>query len=274
MQLLYAYQKGLIPLPDATEEDLNDRSKGDALVKGAAVLQISWLVVQIIARAFQNLAISQIEITVLAFAACAIVTYIFLWHKPQDVKSPIYIDISQTLTRQQIIDLAARSPVSTLYVHQFWLHGVAIRAMADNVFPWTPGVKIRLPWRKVPVFLNPVFLGIGFGGTLFGAIHFVAWNFDFPSPVEQLLWRMSCSTLFIFPPLGTFVYCLVQHDARESSIKDTEVNRFLRPLMYLCVPMYFLARIYLLVEVFRALAYPPPSVFQQVSWPSLIPHVN
>ena len=273
MQMHYAYHENLIPLPDVSGEDLNDKSKGDALVKGAAVLQITWLVVQIIARAFQSLAISQLEITVLAFAACAIVTYFLLWHKPQDVKMPMYIDIPHTLTREQIIQLAARSPVSTLSVHQFWLHGVAIRTMAGSVFPWTPGIRVQLLGMKKPVFLNQLFVGIGLGGAIFGGIHFAAWNFQFPSEIEAILWRTSCTWLVAFPPIGITIYCVAQHIARKSRSTDTKLSGWLRPLGYVTLPIYLLARLYLLVEVFRCLAYPPPSLFQAVSWPSAIPHV-
>lgn len=95
-----------------------------------------------IARGSQGLAISLLEITTLAFAVCAIDTYVLLWHKPQDVMTPTYIDATSVLTREQIIGLAARSPVSTLFVKEFWLHGVAIRAMAENNFPWTRGIPI------------------------------------------------------------------------------------------------------------------------------------
>lgn len=181
IQLLYACQKGIIQSPpEISTADLEDRSKGDIFVKGAAVLQISWLVVQIIARASEGLATSLLEIMTLAFAGCAIAIYILLWHKPQDVMTPTYVNATKILTREQVIGLAARSPVSTLFVHEFWLHGVAIRAMADSVFPWTRGIPIRLPWRKDTFYLNPVFIGIGVGGTLFGSIHFIAWNFEIP----------------------------------------------------------------------------------------------
>lgn len=274
MQMLYAYREGIIPLPDVSAEDLNDRSKGDALVKGAAVLQITWLVIQIIARASQHLAISQLEITTFAFAACAIITWILLWHKPQDVKVPTYVDISKTLSREQIIQLAARAPVSTLMVHQFWLHGVAIRTMADNVFPWTPGIKVQIPGiMKEPVFLNNVFVGIGLGGAVFGGVHFVAWDFHFPSSVECLLWRVSCIYLITSPFFGASIYCLAQHYARMSASTDTKADNVLRPIGRVAIPLYLLARLYLIVEVFRCLAYPPLSIFQDVNWPSFIPHV-
>ncbi len=74
MQMLYAIRKGIIPLPDTSAEDLNDRSKGDALVKGLAVLHITWLVIQILARGVEGMAITQLEIMILGFSACALVT--------------------------------------------------------------------------------------------------------------------------------------------------------------------------------------------------------
>ncbi|CAF9930051.1 hypothetical protein IMSHALPRED_008076 [Imshaugia aleurites] len=275
IQLLYACQKGIIPgPPELSTEHLEDRSKGDIFVKGVAVLQISWLVIQIIARASEGLAISLLEITTLAFATCAIATYILLWHKPQDVMTPTYIDARNILTRDQVIGLAARSPVSTLFVHEFWLHGVAIRGMADNVFPWTRGIPIRLPWRTDTIYLNPIFIGIGFGGALFGTVHFIAWNFEFPTPVERILWRTSCCLIITIPLLGTAMYFVTIHNARRDSETDTKTNALLRPFTRMCILLYLLARLYLVVEVFRSLAYAPPSTFHEINWPSAIPHVN
>lgn len=275
IQLLYACQTGIIPgPPKLSTADLEDRSKGDIFVKGAAVLQISWLVIQIIARASEGLAISLLEVTTLAFAACAIATYILLWHKPQDVMTPTYIDATNILTREQVIGLAARSPVSTLFVHEFWLHGVAIRAMGENIFPWTRGIPIRLPRQQNTYYLNPVFIGIGFGGTIFGTVHFIAWNFEFPTPVERISWCTSCCVLVTIPLLSTATYFMTLHNARRDSESDTKTNALLRPLTTIFTVLYLLARLYLVTEVFRSLAYAPSSTFQEINWPSAIPHVN
>ena len=276
MQMLYAIREGIVPVPDTSAEELNDRSKGDALVKGLACLHIIWLIVQILARGIEGLAITQLEIMILGFSACALLIYFLLFHKPQDVKVPIYIDVPGVLTRGQIIQLAARSPVATLMVKQFWLHGVAIRAMANNIFPWTPGIRFQLPYlMKEPVFLNPHLIGIGGGGAIFGGIHVAAWNFAFPTPVERLLWRVSATYLVAIPMVGAIIYCFVQHVTRKSpGTSDTITDKITRPIGRVAIPLYLLARLYLLVEVFRCLAYPPPSIFQDVGWPSMIPHVN
>ena len=275
IQLLYACQKGIITgPPKLSTADLEDRSKGDVFIKGAAVLQLTWLVIQMIARGSEDLAISLLEVMTLAFAVCAIATYILLWHKPQDVMTPTYVEATDILTREQVIGLAARCPVSTLMVKEFWLHGVAIRAMADNIFPWSRGIPVRLWRQKNALYLNPIFIGIGFGGVLFGTVHFIAWNFQFPTPVERILWRVSCCVIISIPLLGTGLYLITLHNARKEMESDTKSSVWLRPFTATCVLLYLLARLYLMTEVFRSLAYAPLSTFQEINWPSAIPHIN
>lgn len=49
LMLNYLLEKGKISFPEVSEEEINDRSKGDILSKGIALLQISWFIVQLIA---------------------------------------------------------------------------------------------------------------------------------------------------------------------------------------------------------------------------------
>jgi uncharacterized membrane protein len=62
-------------LPEFMEKEILDKSKGDAVVKGIAVVQVVWLIMQVIARAAKGLPTSQLEIAVLAYSACTILTY-------------------------------------------------------------------------------------------------------------------------------------------------------------------------------------------------------
>ncbi|MCJ1473135.1 hypothetical protein MMC13_001786 [Lambiella insularis] len=147
--LLYAFRSGVIPSPPSISYDeLSDRSKGDTLIKALAILQITWLVIQIIARAFQNLTITLLEVTVLATAGCAITTDILLWHKPQDIMVPIYIDAPKLLTREQVIQLAARSPVSTLNVHEFGFTALPSVAWPTKFSPLREAYVCLLPAKS------------------------------------------------------------------------------------------------------------------------------
>lgn len=75
--------------PNVTEEEINDRSKGDALSKGVALLQITWFIMQLLARARQGLVITELELTTAALAGLNSVMYLFWWSKPLDIQCPI-----------------------------------------------------------------------------------------------------------------------------------------------------------------------------------------
>lgn len=83
--------ENLIAFPTITEDEINDRSKGDALSKGIALLQLTWFIAQIITRAAQGLAISELELTTAALAGLNSIMYIFWWSKPRDVRFPVVI---------------------------------------------------------------------------------------------------------------------------------------------------------------------------------------
>ncbi|KAK0207166.1 hypothetical protein DFS33DRAFT_1472449, partial [Desarmillaria ectypa] len=73
------------------ELSMRDRSKGDALSKAISTLQISWFIVGCLARAHQDLPITLLELTALAFALLSIITYVIWWHKPIDIQCHICV---------------------------------------------------------------------------------------------------------------------------------------------------------------------------------------
>jgi hypothetical protein len=78
----------LSKLPCITTEEINDKSKANLFVKAIAVTQILWMIVQIIVRMTRKLAISQLEISVVAFSVCAVIIYFVYWQKSKDVMAP------------------------------------------------------------------------------------------------------------------------------------------------------------------------------------------
>jgi hypothetical protein len=77
---LYALREDMViaQLPDVPLKEIEDKSKGDAFVKGTAVTQVLWLVIQVIARGARRLPVSQIEIAAIAFSACTLLTHIHI----------------------------------------------------------------------------------------------------------------------------------------------------------------------------------------------------
>ena len=100
-----------IVVPILSEEDINDRSKGDGLSKGLVVLQTTWFVIQSIARKAQGLVITQLELSTLAFAVLNGVMYYLWWNKPLGVNCaiPVYLADDDDLSESQAVQFGGIS---------------------------------------------------------------------------------------------------------------------------------------------------------------------
>jgi hypothetical protein len=82
---------------EITEEEIGDRSKGDALAKMILILQSSWFICQCIARNLQGLGLTQLELTTLALASLNAMTFILWWDKPLCVYVPVRVRMKREL---------------------------------------------------------------------------------------------------------------------------------------------------------------------------------
>jgi len=124
-------------------------------------------------------------------------------------------------------------------------------------------------------------------GVVFGAIHCIAWYFNFRSHSELFLWRLSSIAITAVPMLfGSsllyayltethgndsldFVLCLLCLPAIIFVIFGI-ISTILSPLLGL---LYILARLTTIVLAFINLASLPPGAFQAVHWTTLLPHL-
>ncbi|KAF8505041.1 hypothetical protein BU17DRAFT_58091 [Hysterangium stoloniferum] len=87
---------GKIEFPTISKEEINDRSKGDALSKALVIVQTTWFILQCIARKAQGLATTQIELLTLALATLNGIIYFLWWDKPLDIRYPVPIHMLET----------------------------------------------------------------------------------------------------------------------------------------------------------------------------------
>jgi hypothetical protein len=94
-----------------TAEEIRDRSKGDGLAKALVVGQTAWFVAQCLSRCLAGLAITEIELVTLAFAALNGIIYFLWWNKPLDVRYAVQV-IRQTEGKHSvasILDLCTKN---------------------------------------------------------------------------------------------------------------------------------------------------------------------
>lgn len=119
-------------------------------------------------------------------------------------------------------------------------------------------------------------------GAVFGAAHFLAWNYGFPSHPEQMIWRYASLGIVISCALsfsGTFALYITERFKGwieyklESGCVLVGVGTLL-PVLIIPVPLvYPIARMILLILAIASLRSLPPSAFSFIPWVEYIPHI-
>lgn len=195
-QFSYLRRSGLMESTLAiSEEDIKDKSKTDYFTKGLAIVQISSLILSLVQRSARHLAISQLEIITVAFAVCATGMYSFAWNKPQGVITALTFDIKEKISGKDACNMMHSQPAVLLDN----LRG-EVQAGHDKQGRTLHRVRNgNVEITDGSVQLVPLWL-IGFI-ILFSAIHLSAWNFEFPSAVEKIMWRLASTVITGLPTL-------------------------------------------------------------------------
>ncbi|KAH7183441.1 uncharacterized protein B0J16DRAFT_401780 [Fusarium flagelliforme] len=198
---------------------IEDKSKADSFVKSVAILQILWLVLNVIARAIKKLPITQIEIATIAFAVMAIFTYASNWWKPKDVSRPIRLV-------PRSFGVSSRSDATMDLMQSFMT-----RLQQPH---WTLGYSRTIPdLRRVPndwVWMEgqtPLFHHLlGISSLAFGSLHCIAWIFKFPTRTELLCWRVASVLSATLPGIALGLSMIIGY------LRTVYIGRKRIPLLY------------------------------------------
>jgi len=80
-----------------TPDIIDDKNKRDEIARIITMIQVLWFVTDTIARAVQHLAISTLELSIIAYVWCSIGTSFFWRHKPQGINVPVILVPKQTM---------------------------------------------------------------------------------------------------------------------------------------------------------------------------------
>ncbi|KAF9473981.1 hypothetical protein BDN70DRAFT_885346 [Pholiota conissans] len=305
LHLLHNIKEGIISPPRITEEDIQDRSKGDIISKTLIILQTTWFIVQCIARWSQQLPVTELEIVTLGFAMLNGITYAFWWNKPQNVGRPVFlerenlictpskipeaIDQSTTSTTGENVVASSHEPKTPSQLHSGFLERKLRKSPnAFGIFwyllQWLVRPLLKLLLRRVtlthtdaaPVFYKPAINNergpaaiIAIIGTLFGVVHLIpGWFLVFASRQEMWLWRVSA--ILITATSIVFGLAVLKNT-------DRDAEDFFKIIIYLTVLslliFYPIARIILLFLSLTSLRTLSPAALQTIEWTTFIPHL-
>ncbi|KAK7024608.1 hypothetical protein VNI00_016169 [Paramarasmius palmivorus] len=286
-----------------TEDEIKDRSHADVITKSIAVIQTIWFIAQVIARAVEGLAITELEIVTVGFAILNFGTYFLWWNKPLRVRHPVRVYWRQkeklvggdtTGEKEGFLGVCregAGAIVEYIYAPYIFFIG---RRGPDSIYLRLFLLPLWIPWHIFHVCYqilgdwddndiaiptssrlenDPLHLYIAVYGiaALFGAIHCIPWVFQFPTHTEQLLWRISAVAVAVAPvAMGLLHWYWKELMDEISDLLDNIVVI----LMLILSLAYAVFRIILLVIAFTSLRDLSSSAYKTVQWTTFIPHIG
>ncbi|KAI5797792.1 hypothetical protein EDC01DRAFT_39180 [Geopyxis carbonaria] len=156
-----------------SREAIRDKSKADFLAKFLVCFQVSFLVVQSIARKIQGYPLALLEIHTLVHVGCAFLMYALWFHKPLNVYTPT--TIAKTETVRRLFSSEVRD--NSLFLES--------RARNISVMTWADirGAGALKPHEVLMLLLTLLVLVGAYGGIHMGV------TVRFPTDIETQLWK-------------------------------------------------------------------------------------
>lgn len=228
--------------PDLDARDIKDRSKSDSFAKLFAVAQSTWLLVNVLGRAGHHLPVTPIEIVTLGYVVCALIIYALWWSKPKDVMVPLVIRLQ---AEKRVENYAAR--------------GRMRRKNLDDDDDDYENILVSVIGAVI--------------ATLYGAVHVVAWDFEFASAGERVAWRVCSVAAMIAPGLagiiGPSLLWLYDKSPSWVSLLCMGVYRVTTGTLILA---YVVSRVALMVLSCMAMRSLPSACYDSVNWVAALPH--
>ncbi|OCK98941.1 uncharacterized protein K441DRAFT_653313 [Cenococcum geophilum 1.58] len=243
--------------PIITKEEIQDRSKADPFTKAFTLIQSTWFVVNAVARSITGLPICPLEISCIAYVFCTCVTYGFWWKKPKDILTTLVVPCHFNITGLPTdIQQSIRSfdPVNRVQCHQAW-------SRLD--LPDTEKDVINVIRGRMPALMGLII------GVTFCSIHIAAWNFEFPSRAEAILWRLSSVGAAGIPILSLSIVFI----RGLSPATFDSLWAYVLTLYCMFIILYASARLAVIALLFSTLRNLPVGSFVTINWARQVPHM-
>ena len=210
--------------------------KSDKLAKTLVCIQVSWLVIQAIARRIEMLPVTLLELNTIAQVWITLVLYGVWWYKPQGIAEAIEIDFSQCAQCQK----------------QLNENGIPPFVLSDplSIHPKEFGSPLSIGFIQIVI-------------AVYIAIDALGWTAYFPTDAEMILWHVSICMLAV----AVTVFLLLALIPRVYKIDTAHVALFV-------LVFEMIGRTLLTIEAFISIRSLPIGAYSTPSWSDFLPHIG
>lgn len=289
--LFYLIEQGRLVVPTITERNIWDRSKADLFAKYVAFVQTAWLLCTTIARGIQKLPITPIELFTVAFVVPTIATQFFWAQKPQNVEAPVILTVDWEI-KELLKDAGSEAMMPYVDTPMDFIEKPIWDGWKRRPSLLHFGGLERRPLTRIPNDYSPppptgkeaTFIWVI--SVAHAGIHCAGWDFEFPTWIEMVLWRISSLTLLVVMAIGGIVPVLSTRPWFDFSfnllwiwVREARRKTWIREwafasLVNFAYLAYIMARLVIFAELFSVFRSLPREAYQDVNWSAFWPHVQ
>ena len=278
------------------EQAILDRSESSGLSKALLIIQVTWFCTNCVSRLVQDLSLSLLEVSTAARALCTLAIYFVWWSKPLNVAAPTLLmrkeaqevyallkcsdseyDMAMAMAGKEGDSEAPQGPQASAKIV---LAADALRHLSTTERP-PPEPRFReqqsklvpgnIPNRSPSDALFRLKV-TAICQIVYAPIYFLAWNSNFTSSRDQLLWRVSSIVVTCSGLVGVCVLfvciklnCLSKSRPALHGLALIMVNGI--------QVIHMLASSTLIVESFWQLGFLDSTAYELPSWTNYWPHI-
>lgn len=227
-----------------TNDEIDDRSKSDWILKTFSIFQTIWFLAAILYPLRVNLQVSLLEDMTAAHAFCGFVQLVAWLRCPQDICQGWRLEPKTS---------SGTAPEKNN------------TSVANTNEPDALGSL-----RKTAASFNPTpveWVSMTFSATIFVGFHLAPWRYPFATVAEKWLW-ISCSVATLF--LLIILFPLIWMSSRKDQLKP---NKPLTIAGGFAVFLYVPVRLIMISLAFVAFRDAPTGIYEKPSWEDLLPHL-
>ncbi|KAF4549327.1 Hypothetical protein D9617_22g066730 [Elsinoe fawcettii] len=207
LQLHYLVTKNYIPMPSLSKKHIADRNKVDGMLRLISLWQILWFCMNEFFRYLDGLHISALELTTVANIVVTLPSAFCWFFKPQDITVaevifcpvPMHTIVLSAPVRPgghyrySPLDFVDRAEWVWSRQYQHYMNVLRHLLRPLRWDPITlPAPRPRIQTTHVPAISCRAYAVLSLITMAYMSMFILAWNHEFPSPDERLLWRL-CS---------------------------------------------------------------------------------